>query len=203
MLCPVCRAENNNTDNECVLCGAELSSGSQADVAAGLPKITLINFTTKERIEIPPGGGIIGRNCDFAPEAFNHNWVSDVHCRIYVLENECYIEDVGSSGKGSTNGTKLNGNPLVPRQRFKFINGNTITIAHLVFDVEIKYAENNVVNNGEINITTETVWVIVCPVCGREYVVENESTVINECEVCEDRMDKRRISSLKPKMKTL
>jgi len=167
-------------------CSLDLSAPSKA-----APKIILINIISKECIEIPEGGGLIGRGCDISPEIFSHKQVSDIHCRISIDGADCYIEDVGSSGKGSTNGTTLDGNDLAPRVPVKFYNNSTIGIAdlaHLVFDAKIEYpatpVPESVSNESEIIM----VLAIKCPECGTLYDADDNTKTIDECDNCGDRI---------------
>jgi hypothetical protein len=196
--CSVCYAVNPETAVECEDCGKKFETAAIYD---GKPKITLI--IQSEQIELPENGALIGRECGIAPEIFNHTWVSASHCRIYIDGGECYIEDIGSNGNGSTNGTFINGIKLPKRTPTKFYDGNTITIAHLAFDVRIEYPQQSQINEGPIKeIAERLIWVIECPVSGKRFEVEDSGSKITECDCpsCKnDIVDKKRISRVKPK----
>jgi len=176
---------------ECEFCGTKF----QEAVRYGKPKITLINVINQGVVEIPEDGGLIGRSCDIAPEIFNHKWVSDPHCRITLKDNQCYIEDIGGEGAGSTNGTFLDGIKLAPRIPTKLYDGTKIRIAHLIFDGYVKYSEFS-----DIPVEERLIWVIECPGSGIRYEVSGANTKITECECCQDSIDKKGIGKVKPKL---
>ncbi|MCL2200661.1 MAG: FHA domain-containing protein [Oscillospiraceae bacterium] len=195
--CTVCYWNNPGNADECEECGAVL----RTDVAAlGAPCITLISIIDKTPIILPGNGAVLGRSCGIAPELFNHKWVSESHCRVSVDGSDCYIEDIGSDGNGSTNGTFLNGDKLPKRTSVKFFSGNKLKIAHLMFDIKVEYPQSEeagpATSAEEQEILT---WVIECPVSGRRYEVDGSSYKIEQCGCCEDLVDKKRISKVKPK----
>lgn len=194
--CNKCGLFSSDDARECESCGAKFND----DVLCEKPKISLINIISKSVVEIPEDGCMIGRDCDIASEIFNHKWVSASHCRISVKDNECYVEDVGAEGVGSTNGTSLDGIKLVPRIPTKFHDGSRLKVAHLIFDVKVDYPKTQ----SEADVCVDSVeegliWVIECPVSGKRYVVEDALSRMTECECCHDSIDKKRISKVKPK----
>ncbi len=54
--------------------------------------------------------------------------VSRQHATIVCAQHRCAIEDVGTEGKGSTNGTAVNGKSLAPRQPFALRKGDVISL---------------------------------------------------------------------------
>jgi pSer/pThr/pTyr-binding forkhead associated (FHA) protein len=202
-ICKHCTCLNDDAAIVCEVCGEALSGA--ATISRGRPTITLLlkSSTTARRIVIPEGGGIIGRNYYIAPEIFNHKWVSELHCRISVIDDECYIEDIGSDGMGSTNGTFINGNKLPPTVPVKFYDGDELNIAkYLLFNVKVEYPQIEMSDDsGDVETPEKLMWIVVCPVCGTEYTAESEDKGRDECEVCPDSMDKKRISKVKPKPK--
>jgi hypothetical protein len=166
-----------------------------------MPKVTLKAVVTGGLLEIPAGGCLIGRGSSFASELFNHKWVSDPHCKISLAEGACLIEDIGSEGMGSTNGTFLNGDRLPPRTPVRLADGGKIRIAHLMFDVMIEASPENCPagpeggGGGEALLT----WVIDCPVCGKRFSVEDGAGRVLECDACGDPVDRRQIAKIRPK----
>jgi len=51
------------------------------------------------------------------------------HCRIFMRENQFYIEDMGSM-----NGTFLNGTPLTPSTPYQLLEGDQIVAGRVVFN---------------------------------------------------------------------
>jgi len=85
--CSSCGWLNDDAAESCESCGFAF-----AETAAiqAVPKIVLISMT-KEKLVVPENGCLIGRECNFAQDIFNHKWVSDTHCEISVIDGECYI----------------------------------------------------------------------------------------------------------------
>lgn len=59
---------------------------------------------------------------------FTDKSVSRQHATIMCAKHRCGIEDVGTEGKGSTNGTAVNGKNLAPRQPFALRKGDVISL---------------------------------------------------------------------------
>ena len=190
--CSICNNENSDNASVCEMCGAAL----EADSLCRKPTVTLVSINGPA-IELPEDGALIGRGCSLAPNLFDHNWVSETHCRISIDGGDCYIEDIGSDGNGSTNGTFINGDKIPKRTRVKFYHGNTLSIAHLHFDIRVEYPQSH--TEEETVVEERLVWVIECPVSGKRFEVEDSDSRIKECDCCVDIMDKKRISKVKPK----
>jgi hypothetical protein len=198
-ICLNCDWSNDDSALTCEACGSDLAGNTPKTSVT--PKITLIN-EAGDVLDVPEGGCLIGKECDFAPSIFNHKWVSDTHCKISVIDGECYIEDIGSDGVGSTNGTKLRGNLLPPRTKTKFHNGDKIKIAHIMLDVKVEYPHTDISKNDEVENASENIqWVIDCPACGWRYEVSGTDDRICLCEKghCVDSFDKKKIAKAKPK----
>ena len=197
--CMSCRFENDDNATICSTCGVAFDVVA-ANSPSGKPKIILKNIITNSSVELPDDGCIIGRSYDIAPEMFNHKWVSEPHCKITIIDNDCLIEDIGNEGVGSTNGTFLNGDRLPARTPTKFYDGSKIKIAHIMFDVTVEYpcqsCESETIDQRESVIFR---WVIDCPVSGKRFDVEDGASRITECDCCTDSVDKRKIAKIKPK----
>ena len=193
--CGMCFEMNADGALECVSCGTAFENVE----AAGKPKITFIGTIDGKVIEIPEDGAVIGRDCGIAPDVFNHKWVSESHCRVSIDRNNCYIEDVGSDGNGSTNGTFINGDKLPKRTPTKFYDGNKLKIAHLLFDIKIEYPQSVLADEPIEEPAEQLVWAIECPVSGKRFEVESPDAKIAKCDCCDDEMDQKRISKIKPK----
>ena len=187
--CKFCKEKNNANARKCSACGAPFASKA----ASGTPTISFIRLSDKKVVKIPEGGAVLGRNCGIAPEVFNHEYVSESHCRVTVDNNCCCIEDVGSGGNGSTNGTFINGSQLPKRTPTRFDDGDSLRIAHMVFDIKIEYPQ------AAPEPAIRLVWAIDCPVCDKRYVVKDGNVRISECDRCVDIMDRQEISNVRPK----
>lgn len=194
--CKACGFPSSDKSCECEFCGVRFDN-----IVSGVnPKISLINNICNCVVEIPEDGCIISRGSEIAPEIFNHKWVSEPHCRILLKDHECYIEDVGSQGNGSTNGTFLDGIKLAPRIPTKFYNGSRINIAHLIFDAKVEYPQTQPSTSGCCDSVEEKlIWVIVCKGCGKRYEVENASKRLKDCACCRDSIDREILAKIKPR----
>ena len=69
-------------------------------------------------------GGIIGRNADFSDFTIANTDISKAHAQIKIVQNACYIRDLGS-----TNGTSVNGAKLPPFIYTKISYSDEVSIA--------------------------------------------------------------------------
>jgi ribosomal protein L37AE/L43A len=191
--CMICNTENADGATVCELCGSKLEGGKKA----AKPKVSLQLIADKRVIGIPDEGCVISREGDFAPEIFNHKFVSDPHCRIAFNDCECTVEDIGGAGSGSTNGTFLDKIRLAPNVPVTLRNDSELRIAHLMFKAIIEHPEP-VAEQEEVD-PPKRAWIIECPVCGARHEVPSESSSISECESCEDEFDKRAIARVRPR----
>jgi hypothetical protein len=194
--CILCNFTSPDNASECEVCGAKFEP---APTAVGKPKITLVSVIDGNHVAIPENGALIGRGGDIAPEIFEHKWVSENHCRITVDGNDCFVEDIGSEGNGSTNGTFIDGIKLPKRTPTKLYGGSKLKIAHLLFDVKVELPQSPVVEETAETAIEQLIWVIECPVSAKRFEVENSDAKIQECACCVDTVDKKRISKVKPK----
>ena len=191
MKCNNCGISSPDNAVECEFCGTPFISGK--------PKMTLIKKVGGALIEIPENGGIIGRGYNIAPEVFGHMEVSELHCEISNEGNIFLIEDIGSGGNGSTNGTFLNGEKLLPRKKFTLNNGDVLGISEsLWFDVKIEYPQKDCSAEAADTPVEKLIWVIKCPRTGTEYEVADSNARITECTCCDRDRDKKRIAEEKP-----
>ncbi len=86
-------------------------------------------YTGSKHIEMPEGGGSLGRNPSNTVSLVDHNrFISGSHCLISIYGDTYYLSDV------STNGTLVNGNKLLKKtSQFHF------TMAIRLFLVDTKY----------------------------------------------------------------
>ena len=71
----------------------------------------------------------IGRDPEANDVVLSSKRVSSVHCRIVRSQHRFELLDWGSSPRGSTNGTRLNGRLLKPREPVPLAHGDKIEIA--------------------------------------------------------------------------
>ena len=77
-----------------------------------------------------PQGLIIGRQPAAASIVLNHPEVSREHVRVTLKDNEVFLEDMDT-----TNGTKINDEPLISGNPIKLSNGDSLSIGPIAFAV--------------------------------------------------------------------
>ena len=197
IICPNCIAKNDDKAVSCMVCGEALNRADEA--LQGTPQITLTHLESGNTVSIPECGGILGRGRGIAPEIFSDKRVSETHCGITITNSECFIEDIGSNGDGTVNGTYIDNVKLPKRTRIKFHNGSKLRIAHLLFDVKVEYSPSE--DEAGDHKRVEVIWVIECPVSGARYLVDGPGSRISECgcSSCSGTIDRRRIARIRPK----
>jgi hypothetical protein len=181
----------------CPLCEQVLSSSTEMATYATentqIETATLVDLDHKP-IEISLDGCIIGRSSTLGDGVFNHKWVSDPHCRLFIQDGILFVEDIGDSQEGSTNGTSINGEERIAKKTpHPLADKDRLTIAHLKFDVEIK---NMQVQNPDI-IEETLIWTVICPECGKWHEVADSSKRISNCDGCDDQSYAKEISKAK------
>jgi hypothetical protein len=72
-------------------------------------------------------------------------------------------------------------------------NGVRLAIAHLKFDVKIKYAQ--AINPDYVD--EKSVWVVICKICGGWHKVDNKTDTLDFCVKCANRADATEISGVR------
>ncbi len=120
--------------------GAQMSSGPSIAIAqtgashSGLPTMTLVNDGLSLRI-VAMNGAIIGRRKGPYVQFFEqHSYVSGIHAQLKYKSGAgwCVID------KNSSNGTRVNQNPIQPEVETPLKNGDTVTIANIDLKVIIR-----------------------------------------------------------------
>jgi len=84
-------------------------------------------FLLRKRTQSDPGAILIGRTAD-SDVTIPEYTISQRHCAVRVTPSHSTVEDMGS-----TNGTYVNGERLVPRERAEIANGDSVMIGRFVF----------------------------------------------------------------------
>lgn len=95
-----------------------------------LNRLTLEEMNTRQRIEIAPQGGTLGRYGDFGADFFQRNnllYVSGVHCAFQQQYGNWCIQHMSR-----TNQTKYDGQILDHDQFYLLENGKVLTLANCV-----------------------------------------------------------------------
>ncbi|CUU36710.1 MAG: FHA domain-containing protein [Armatimonadetes bacterium] len=108
--CPICGQVNPVGEIYCVECGFLLSSAPPEEQAPQGAYPKLRDATGREFL-LKAGENLIGRD-PASDVLLTDGTVSRRHARILIEDNTAFIEDLGS-----TNGTKLNGQPLTVGER--------------------------------------------------------------------------------------
>lgn len=93
-------------------------------------RLTLEELNTRQRIEIAPQGGTLGRYGDFGADFFQRNnllYVSGIHCAFRQQYGSWVVQHMSR-----TNQTKYDGQILDHDQVYLLENGKTLTLANCV-----------------------------------------------------------------------
>jgi pSer/pThr/pTyr-binding forkhead associated (FHA) protein len=128
--CPVCKTFNPAGVMFCVECGLIFDRALPGD-AFGAPAVQLPVLVDESGREYPlrPGQNVIGREGDVS---ITHAMASRRHAQISLDGDALFLEDLGS-----TNGTKLNGQPVVQGQRLNISSGDTVSFAGYEMKVSV------------------------------------------------------------------
>ena len=80
-----------------------------------------------------PDGIVLGRNPANSEFIIDHESVSREHARLTHSSGQLYAEDLNT-----TNGSKVNGRPLSPRERIPLNDGDQLEIGPVVFTVRLR-----------------------------------------------------------------
>lgn len=122
--CPVCKTFNPVGVLFCVDCGLIFDRALPAD-AFGAPTVQmpcLVDASGREHV-LRPGETVLGRQGDIVLEDAR---VSRRHAAVVLNGQELTVRDLGS-----TNGTKLEGEPLAPEQPRPFTAGQKLSLGGL------------------------------------------------------------------------
>ena len=111
MQCPICGQMNPPGEVYCVECGFLLTSETPAETAHPEGAFPKLRDASGREFLLKAGENLIGRDPS-SDVLLNDGTVSRRHARILIEDNAAYLEDLGS-----TNGTRLNGQPVAPGQR--------------------------------------------------------------------------------------
>ena len=107
---------------------------SQAPGSGSMPVLTLANDSLNIRL-VAMNGAIIGRRKGPYVQFFEqHSYVSGIHAQLKYKSGAgwCVID------KNSSNGTRVNQNPIQPEVETPLKNGDTVTIANIDLKVIIR-----------------------------------------------------------------
>lgn len=118
--CPVCKAFNPAGVMYCVDCGL-IFDKALPDDAFGAPSVRLPVLVASGGREFPirPGENVVGREGDIPVD---EPMVSRRHAKVVSESAGIFVEDLGS-----TNGTKVNGDKIVPGDRKPLKAGDTLS----------------------------------------------------------------------------
>jgi hypothetical protein len=154
-ICPACGKPGKGKN--CVEDGSKLFSPRQKSLTNNntslspktvnslIPLLKLVNHREKIDIEINDGD-IIGSSTGEHVEVFcKYKQVSGIHARfVFDKDNGWMVTDIGSAGKGSTNGTAVNSLPvwqnvskLISNKPVKVLNNSFLLIANIEFEVKV------------------------------------------------------------------
>lgn len=216
MECRLCGEENEAGAMFCSNCGALLpnENGNKAEAcnAKNNRILVLRDVYSGMKYEIKQDGMIARERGDIHPEIFSKDvYISDPHCRIYRVDNQWMVEDMGSLNK-----TLLNGVELLPFTGTALYEESLLKLADLDFKIEMmledKKSKEEVVSDSQSELENGndqqknqqkeiTVWEITCPCCGKGYEVDGADAIIQSCSYCVDDFDRVEIQYEKAKMR--
>lgn len=203
-----CGFANNENAEQCVACGAPLGTSCPEPSAKTL---TLFqeNGSNHAVITIPAPGGIIGRAGDFAPEVFSER-VSGIHANISASDACWEIEHLGRNRSAILRAGEWI--ELPKGRKVGLLDGDRLRLADMLFRVSLSSStieEGMCTAESECGCAEEEAhdgaaakWVVICPVCGSVYEVENELSRIETCQNCADALDRRKIASARAQRET-
>ena len=204
--CATCWTENENSATNCKSCGNILSDSFATEKPSSTPVLVMTDMDKKYGKVIRINNTcVIGRKGNVEPEFFAEDmYISEYHCKI-ILGNDGYrVEHLPTA----TNPTKINNAKLSKGISQSIRNGDYLSIADKKF--EILLCDDAVCEDDTLDISTSNnndsandkiEYIITCPKCGFEYVVQNKDDRINECGNCGDDYDKYEISTIGAKEK--
>ena len=135
--CPICKTFNPPGVMFCIECGLIFDKALPAD-AFGAPAIQLPFLLDSSGREHPirPGSNSIGREGDIQVVEPK---VSRRHAQVTSANGQITVEDLGS-----TNGTKVNGQPLTAGEKKVLAQGDTISLG----GVELKFSMPGATSGG-------------------------------------------------------
>lgn len=187
-LCKECGILNDDTEEVCIQC-----KGKKDGICCNTIGLELIaNRCEEDPWIILTKDTYLGRGEEFClgKDFLRQNlYVGELHCRIANEGGNWKVYDLGSSNGTGYSDIKLNG--MIPSHVGVGIkDGRILRIADLYFRIHIteegveKEECIEVEENGSTNESCcekEGKWVVICPTCGKDYIVESESSRVEEC----------------------
>ncbi|HOJ20059.1 MAG TPA: FHA domain-containing protein [Armatimonadota bacterium] len=128
--CPVCHTTNPPGEVYCAECGFLLSGPPPESVEEASAPVACLVASDGREFALNPGRNSIGRaNADVL---LTDPSISRTHAAITLEEGRCLVEDLGS-----TNGTRVNGENLVPHQPQALRDGDEIAFGGLSLRVAL------------------------------------------------------------------
>ncbi|EGQ8099891.1 FHA domain-containing protein [Vibrio parahaemolyticus] len=107
-------------------------------------------YTGAKHIEMPEGGGSVGRAPSCTLSLTDHNrFISGTHCLISVYGDTFYISDV------STNGTMVNGNKILKNQPISIVDGDVVSLGQ--YEIGVAFEHISAVQDIAADIAPERV----------------------------------------------
>jgi pSer/pThr/pTyr-binding forkhead associated (FHA) protein len=130
-LCPICGQNNPPGETYCIECGFLLSS-AVPDVPVDDKSYPKLRDTAGGReFLLKAGANIVGRD-PAADILLNDGTVSRRHAQVIIEENIAFLEELGS-----TNGTKLNGQPVSVGERIPLGTGAEVRFGNITLVLDL------------------------------------------------------------------
>ncbi|MHB1001230.1 MAG: FHA domain-containing protein [Armatimonadota bacterium] len=146
--CPVCGTDNVPGEMYCGECGFLLTStpGEVAEEIDIAEQPRIVDSATRIEHLLHTGDNIISR--EFADVILNDPTVSRKHARIILDNSKCVIEDMGS-----TNGTYVKGEKLLPSVPTEISDGDEIKIGStslIIHLPEVDHVDDTVIDESTV-----------------------------------------------------
>lgn len=189
-LCKECAALNDDVEDICVLCGAK----KEKECCGGIRLELLTNGCEEDPWIVISKDTYLGRGDAYClgKEFLKRNgYVGELHCRIACEDGDWKVYDLGSANGTGYSDIELS-SKIPSNVGIRIKDGRILRIANLYFRIHIT-AEDAAVEecivaerSGALDEAGDGKkrigkWIIVCPVCGAKYFVENEDSRVKEC----------------------
>lgn len=177
------------------------------DPSRGNSVLVLTDIASRRRIRVDRDFGIVGRDGDFDPDAFEGT-VSRQHLVVARRGSTWAIRHIGRNE--SVVYTQRDAIPVPRNMEYPLHGGESLKLGTMYFDVSVEEpsiegerpaslpdeARQSIGVHGEGELIEG--WFVDCPVCGSAISVAGEGERIRECPRCIDGFDKKRVSRINP-----
>lgn len=130
-LCPICGQNNPPGEAYCIECGFLLSSAVPEASTEAKPYPKLREASSGREFLLKAGTNLVGRD-PTADILLSDGTVSRRHAQVIIEENTAFVEELGS-----TNGTKVNGQPISVGERIPLGTGAEVRFGNITLILDL------------------------------------------------------------------